>query len=187
MKLNKIIVSKLEENGLLKYDKDIYLYGLNNGLMLFINLITSFIIAIFLHKVLALVIFLMCFIPLRSYCGGVHSHSRIVCYIISNTLILLMLFTFKYIYFYYLPFFIFSLCCFFYLCLSKPKSNNKRNLDSTEIKTFNKLKYYVLIFNLLIFLILFFLKKEYSIIVLFSIILVFFLVIIEKIYLHKQK
>ena len=187
MKLNEIIVSKLEENGLLKYDKDIYLYGLNNGIMLLINLITSFVIAIFLHKILALLIFLICFIPLRSYCGGIHSHSRIVCYIISNTLILLILLALKYIDFCHLPFFVFSLFCFICLCLSKPKSNNKRNLDSTEIKTFNKIKYYVLIFNILIFFMLFFLKKEYSIIVLFSIILVFFLVIIEKIYLHKQK
>ena len=164
----------MDEQKLLKYDRDVYIYGLNNGLMLFINLITSLVIALIVHQFWALVIFLVCFMPLRTYCGGIHSHSRIVCYIISNLIILAVLLSYQYLYSFFIYIGAFSFCCFIYLCITKPINNKKRNLDSSEIKVFQKIKLAILVLII----------PKYSIIVLLAIVLVFFLVIIEKLYLY---
>lgn len=187
MKCTDQIVSKMDEQKLLKYDRDVYIYGLNNGLMLFINLITSLVIALIVHQFWALVIFLVCFMPLRSYCGGIHSHSRIVCYIISNLIILAVLLSYQYLYSFFIYIGAFSFCCFIYLCITKPINNKKRNLDSSEIKFFQKIKLAILVLELFIFGLLFLIIPKYSIIVLLAIVLVFFLVIIEKLYLYIVK
>ena len=68
-KLTNYILLKgvIEEN-----DFEIYQYGFQRFLELFINIMCSIIIAILLNMKLECIVFFLFFIPLRSYSGGFH-------------------------------------------------------------------------------------------------------------------
>lgn len=72
-------------------DRELYIYGLRNGSFVLINILTGLLFAWYLHKMLLFLILMVCFMPLRSYCGGFHCNSRIRCYILSTVIICIVL------------------------------------------------------------------------------------------------
>lgn len=75
-KLTNYILLKgvIEEN-----DFEIYQYGFQRFLELFINIMCSIIIAILLNMKLECIVFFLFFIPLRSYSGGFHMEHYLSC------------------------------------------------------------------------------------------------------------
>lgn len=76
-------------------DAEIYRYGVQQGLILIVNLITTFAIAIILNEIWQCVLFMAVYVPLRQYAGGYHAKTPLRCYIFSNALIFAVLLIIK--------------------------------------------------------------------------------------------
>ncbi|HML37841.1 MAG TPA: accessory gene regulator B family protein [Bacillota bacterium] len=76
-------------------DKDLYEYGIRQGILLVINIATAVLIGLLLGMLWQTVIFLVAYNPVRSYAGGYHAGTPLVCYLISIPMILAVLFGIK--------------------------------------------------------------------------------------------
>lgn len=78
--------------GLQEDDKDIYLFGVYQGAILLLNICTALLIGVALNMLLEIVIYLICFLPLRIFAGGYHAKTQLRCYIMSSftTVIILL-------------------------------------------------------------------------------------------------
>ncbi len=83
------IMKKLLKSGYVKNDDaEIVRYGLEITIMKTVLTSLALIIAAIMKSFIAVVIFLMFFIMLRSNCGGYHSSSRIACFILTITMLI---------------------------------------------------------------------------------------------------
>lgn len=73
-----------QAKGLSEDDREIYLFGFTQGAILLLNILTSLCIGIALDMLLEVVIYMVCFIPLRIFAGGYHAKTQLRCYIISS-------------------------------------------------------------------------------------------------------
>lgn len=64
-------------------DKELYTFGMQQGLIILLNIISTIIIGIILNMVWQSVVFLLAYMPLRSYAGGYHARTQVRCYLIS--------------------------------------------------------------------------------------------------------
>lgn len=72
----------LVERGIIKEEEqEIYQFGIRNGMIILLNVLTAFLIGLIKEKLLIVAAFTVSFMVLRSYAGGYHSDSRIFCYI----------------------------------------------------------------------------------------------------------
>jgi accessory gene regulator B len=90
MRLVKIsIADRFVKHGIITSDdKELFSYGLQQGLVLLLNIFTTVIIGFAFGMVWQSVVFLIAYIPLRSYAGGYHARTQIRCYIFSVLLII---------------------------------------------------------------------------------------------------
>ena len=87
--LSTVIKNKLlKDNLITKQNQDLYLYGLNGFILLFVNLLTSLLLGYFTNHLLEIIMFLILFIPLRSNAGGFHTKKKLTCYCFSNLMLL---------------------------------------------------------------------------------------------------
>ena len=70
-------------------DRIIYLYGIKEGLTILQNIIISIVLGILFNNLFQTFIFLIAYIPLRSFAGGYHAASVKKCMVYSLILILL--------------------------------------------------------------------------------------------------
>ena len=64
-------------------DKELYHYGIEQGTILLVNILSSVILGLALGCLDIVLMFFLFFIPLRTFCGGIHSKSALMCYIYS--------------------------------------------------------------------------------------------------------
>lgn len=82
--LSERITEWLFENGAApKEDKEIYRYGIQQGVISLLNLGTTMVIGMVFGKLLESVLFLVAYIPLRSFAGGYHAKTAVRCYFFS--------------------------------------------------------------------------------------------------------
>ncbi|WP_448902661.1 accessory gene regulator B family protein [Eubacterium sp.] len=187
MNISIFFINKLEKENLINQHYELYLYGLNNLFTFLLNIITLFIIALFINRVFMLIIFLISFMPLRSYSGGFHCHSQICCYFFSNIIISIILLLQPFILSHLLFVTILSIVFCLYIFHIKPYSNKIRRLNLDEITRFNKAKNYTLIFIIIFAFFSFFLIQNHLIYstILCAIILVGILLLIDRFLLFK--
>ncbi len=75
---NEIII---EEN------RNLYTYGLQQGLLMILNVATTLGIGIVFNMVWESIVFLLTFVPLRSNAGGYHAKTQLRCYLYSVVMI----------------------------------------------------------------------------------------------------
>ncbi len=131
---------RLVERGIIKEEEqEIYQFGIRNGMIIWLNVLTAFLIGLVTEKLFIVAVFIISFMVLRSYTGGYHSDSRIFCYIGSN----LVLFVPVYTGIFFIQtedvvlFFLLSLAVGIILIFSPMHSKN-RKLDKTEQKHFGR-------------------------------------------------
>ena len=84
--VNKMIASNIiEEN-----DREIYSYGLKEGIVILQNLIISLGLGILFNNFVQTLAFLGAYIPLRSFAGGYHARTEKRCFVYSFGLIFLL-------------------------------------------------------------------------------------------------
>ncbi len=64
-------------------DKELYTFGMQQGMIILLNIISTIIIGIIFNMVWQSVVFLLAYMPLRSYAGGYHARTQFRCYLIS--------------------------------------------------------------------------------------------------------
>ncbi len=73
-------------------DKEIYDYGLKQGMIIVLNAITTIMIGSLFGMLSETIVFSIAYIPLRSYVGGYHAKTQLRCYLLSVLLIICVLF-----------------------------------------------------------------------------------------------
>lgn len=74
------IVRRLRDRQIIsKENEELYKYGFNIGLTILINLLSSVLVGVFFGMIFESMIFLMGYIPLRSYAGGYHARTPLRC------------------------------------------------------------------------------------------------------------
>lgn len=120
-------------------DQDIYRFGIQNGFIILLNLFTAFLIGLLTQKLPVVFVFTLSFMTLRSFSGGYHSESKAFCYICSNLVLLIPIYTIEV--FEKVPFAtnccILVVACAVILLLS-PMNSSKRTLDGAEKKHFGR-------------------------------------------------
>ncbi len=78
------IADSLERIGTIPTEeKALYEYGIRQGLFMVINIATIVFIGLLLNVVLQSIIFMIVYIPLRSFAGGYHARTQLSCYLLS--------------------------------------------------------------------------------------------------------
>ena len=72
-------------------DYDIYNFGLEMGMSILFNILTTVIIGFAFQMPIESIVFLLTFIPLRSYIGGFHASSYTRCYWLSTMVVVVLL------------------------------------------------------------------------------------------------
>lgn len=86
----KVTLSLIESNIIDEEDKDLYQYGVLQGLRIILNVISALIIGLLFGKVLEIILFMTAYIPLRSYAGGFHAKTPSGCYLFSVVMLCLV-------------------------------------------------------------------------------------------------
>ncbi len=85
---------RMAERGIIREeDREIYQFGIRNGFIILLNIVTAFLIGLFTEQLLAVCVFTVSFMTLRSFTGGYHSDSRLFCYIGSNLVLFIPVYT----------------------------------------------------------------------------------------------
>ena len=85
---------RLVERGIIKEEEqEIYQFGIRNGMIILLNVLTAFLIGLVTEKLFVVAVFTLSFMVLRSYTGGYHSDSRIFCYVGSNLVLFIPAYT----------------------------------------------------------------------------------------------
>lgn len=73
-------------------DRELYEFGIRQGIFLVINLATAILIGLFMGMIWQCIVFMLAYNPLRSYAGGYHAGTPLKCYLLSIPVILSVLF-----------------------------------------------------------------------------------------------
>lgn len=146
----KITSRLLKNKVILKEDKEIYVYGFKSGFTLLLNLLTAFIVGFVFGMILQSIVFMISYIPLRSYAGGFHASTPWRCYGISLFIIAAVLSWLKFVPFLSIgcivPIIIGSILCF----VLAPVEDKNKPLDEKEQRVFKKRAYLILIIEICI-------------------------------------
>lgn len=133
------ITDKLIENGTIDYeDREIYTYGLHQGMTMILNIATTIIMGILFKMIWQSIIFMMAYIPLRSYAGGYHAKTQIRCHMFSIILITLALLGIKMIQWTYFICLIVSFLSGAIIILLAPVQDINKPLDQNEKTVYRK-------------------------------------------------
>ena len=92
------LIQKQIDAGIMKEeDRSVYCYGYALVLEMLVNFIIAAAIGIIINKVVMILVFLLAFIPLRSFAGGYHADKGWKCVLLSNSVILLAILAVEYI------------------------------------------------------------------------------------------
>lgn len=127
-----------QQNKFMAEDKELYRYGIQQGLNLALNILTTMIIGCLFGMFYSSVLFLLSYMPLRSFCGGYHAKTHFRCYIYSVVMITCILLVAKYLTFSALVYEILILVGFTVILLLAPVEDQNKMLDSDEKRMFRK-------------------------------------------------
>ncbi|MDR1771116.1 MAG: accessory gene regulator B family protein [Hungatella sp.] len=86
------VVTILQGNGSIKEeDRALYIYGLQQGLFIILNVLTTVTIGIIFDQIWESILFMFAYFPLRSCAGGYHAKSPLRCYLFSIIMIIAVL------------------------------------------------------------------------------------------------
>lgn len=90
-KISRVLVKKEiipeEEEGL-------YCYGIENGIVVAVNILTSVLVGAVTGRLDVIIIFLLFYATLRSYSGGIHCRNRLACYLCSTLVLFLPVYSY---------------------------------------------------------------------------------------------
>lgn len=152
--ISEYLTQQLENENVISSDKrELYRYGLQNGMILTLNFVTSILIGVIFGKVVDSIFLLAAYMPLRSYAGGHHSSSSEKCYIVSSFIMIIWMCLLK---FQILP----TSCCVIMLIVGlsvcfilAPVEDKNKPLDADEIRIYRKRSLAILLIEICVWLV----------------------------------
>ena len=127
-------------------DKEIYEYGLTQGIIMLFNVIVTLLIGVLLHSVVETLLFMAVYMPLRSYAGGVHAKTQLRCLVYSFSMVAIILEVIKYFpnnLYIIAAMLVFSVVT---VCLLAPVESENKPLDEDEVKRYGRKARLILFF-----------------------------------------
>lgn len=140
-----------QQNRFTSEDKEVYRYGIQQGLNLTLNILTTIAIGVLCGMVYPSVLFLICYMPLRSFCGGYHAKTHLRCYIYSVIMITSILLVTKYAAFNIVLSEVLVLISLIIILLLAPVEDENKKLDSVEKGVFRKRAYIIAFLEVLLY------------------------------------
>ena len=140
-----------QQNKFTTEEKEIYRYGIQQGLNLALNILTTIIIGVLCGMVYPSILFLVCYMPLRSFCGGYHAKTHLRCYIYSVIMITCILLVAKYTTFNIVLCEVLVLISLIIILLLAPVEDENKILDSVEKRVFRKRAYIIAFLEVLLY------------------------------------
>lgn len=139
----KISKQLKKEHIITEEDAKLYQYGIENGIVLAINIITSIMIGVVTGKLGTILVFLLFYSILRSYSGGIHCNSRWLCYVSSIGILLFPIFSEKILMDLVIEpvrnvILVFAFLVIFFL---SPVESKKKQLDEEERRYFKRVSH----------------------------------------------
>lgn len=119
-------------------EKEIYSFGLSQLFVTLLNVLTPIIIGVFLDMLLQSLLFLTCYIPLRSFAGGYHAKTQLRCYCSSIGMLIVSLLIIKCIPWNLTICTIFLFTAAIVIFAYAPVENKNKPLDSLEYSVFRR-------------------------------------------------
>lgn len=153
---NQFIQYQINKSIISEEDIKIYQYGYILLLETGLNIILSLGLGILMHDVLSVVIFLFCFMTLRSFSGGYHADQAWKCIVLSNICVFIMLVLVRVIHFENYSNIIFALDILIgiFIFILSPVDNQNKSLNKSEKQYYKKAVFYILAFQLVLWLLL---------------------------------
>jgi accessory gene regulator B len=133
------ITDNLIRSGAISSDeKEVYLFGVQQGLVLLLNISTTIIIGILFGVVWQLLLFTVSYIGLRSFAGGYHAKTPQKCYILSTILTLAIALLQKFVIL-TTPVYVVLLCLSTAIVVTfSPMDSKEKPLDEFEKQVYQK-------------------------------------------------
>ena len=142
-------------------DNEIISYGIDLFLSSMFELISIFLVSVFVGNLKETLFFFIAFIPLRIYAGGYHANTKLRCYIVS--LVVYVLFTLLMGVIpqaYYVNVSLLGvLLSFVIVYIFAPIVHNNKSVNSLERKTYRKFSIIISVIEILLIFILLFFKE----------------------------
>ncbi len=138
-KTAKQLVVHLEENQIIKSDdRELYVYGFNQGLTILLNLVTTLGIGLLFDSTVQLVVFMVAYIPLRSYAGGYHARTPLKCYMISIIMLIAVSICLRCIVLNHWWYWILVVLSIILIVFLSPVEDKNKPLDEIEVTVYRK-------------------------------------------------
>ncbi len=176
LKVVDFILDRQLENGMISgEDTSVYRYGYTLVLEVMINIIIAIMIGLISGELVSVLLFMVMFIPLRSYCGGYHASKTWICIILSNIAVAGVVLVVKKFQFAvdYIPLLTAEVIGTAVILLLAPIQSEAKKLSDNEKQVYKKYVRFILIIELvfaLIFFLIFKLNKYGLIIIMVHII-----------------
>lgn len=133
-RISTALVKRLEEFGITsESNRDVYLFGMHQILLLLINLMSMTAIGILFHQLWQCLLYMVLFIPLRIYAGGFHACSPYRCYFYSIGCIIIAMLLVRFDCLGFLFCGILSTFCGIVIFLLAPVEDHNKPLEDVEI------------------------------------------------------
>lgn len=128
-------------------DSELYTYGLQQGALMFLNILTILIVGKIFGMLWQSVVFMVTYIPLRTYAGGYHARTQWGCYISSVVLIVAVLLGIRFIPWTNFIIITISIISGLIIYILSPLEDSNKPLDAAEIKVYGKRTRMILAFE----------------------------------------
>ncbi|GHU52618.1 hypothetical protein FACS1894132_02670 [Clostridia bacterium] len=150
-KVSEMITQALEDGERIsREDRELYKFGIKNGLSILLNLATTVIIGIIYSMLWQAILFIVAYIPLRSYAGGWHAKTPLRCYFSSIGILCILLSVLKWINISTSSLLIIIIVSILIICIFAPVEDFNKPLDNQESKIYRIRTRLVLIIELFI-------------------------------------
>lgn len=138
-RISNNIAEQLIENGTIDSEnREIYSYGVEQALVMLMNIITTLVIGFCFGMIWQSIIFMIIYLPLRSFAGGYHASTVLRCYIFGIILTITYLCINKYIPDTDFVISIITVIAGIILFMLAPVETSNKPLDRTELSMYKK-------------------------------------------------
>ena len=140
----KITASLIRNGAVASEDADLYSYGIRQGLFMMLNIVTTLIIGLLFAVLEESVIFMIAYIPLRTYAGGYHAKTQLRCYLFSVLMLSAAFGGIKLVHWTDPGYFIITLCAAIIIILLAPLESENKPFNEIEKAVYKKRTHIIL-------------------------------------------
>lgn len=147
-KITQRITDELVSNNIIDLeDSELYTYGLQQGGLILLNILTILIVGKIFGMLWDSIVFMVTYIPLRTYAGGYHARTQLKCYTSSVELIVAVLLGIRFIPWTSLITIMISIISGLIIYILSPVEDSNKPLDVAEVKVYRKKARIILTFE----------------------------------------